>query len=167
MNIHSIAMEASKKFCIPSEKTSIPSDVLKDVLLHKDLTSFSKVLVTYLLSYKTNMLNFFVVYPSYKYLTEIFNVKQATIGNAIRNLKDNHIVYSVWDKNGRKFKRKVFYILLPLIPKDIAKDYVKFLSKFFYFDEENLLGEISEFKKVTVAEPIEETEEEDAGLEWC
>lgn len=149
MNIKSLMDAASKTFKITDDRVFLHRKTFLDILAHKDLTSFSKNMAIYFLSYNCNNMGLFMVYPSYKYLAEVFHVKQATIGNAIRNLKDNRIIYTVWDKFGRRYKRKAFYIILPLISKKLQNSYVNFLENYFEFDREDIIAKMTEYRSST------------------
>ncbi len=148
MNIKSIMDAASKSFKVTDDRVVLHKKAFLDILAHKELTSFSKNMAIYFLSYNCNNMGLFMVYPSYKYLADIFNVKQATIGNAIRNLKDNYIIYTVWDKFGRRYKRKAFYIILPLISKKIQESYMDFLENYFEFDRSDIITKITEYRSL-------------------
>lgn len=133
------------KFHTENKYIRIQREIFNIIMMDRDLNPFSRLLMIYLLSFNCNNYNYFVVYPSRKYLAKKFNVTLSTITNSIKFLKEKNYIYVAYSKRASKMYRKNMYILIPYIKVEFVDDYVDFLDNQLDIDQLQLKTKITEF----------------------
>lgn len=137
------------------DKISLSTKALTSVIEHDKLCDFSKVLMLHFMTYKATTLGAFIVFPSHEFLCKKFNASKTTISNAIKNLKDHHMISVMYDSNGRKFKRKNFYLLIPLVVFADVDRYLTILKQYFDFNPEEVSTTINSYRFSYSSEKVE------------